>query len=527
MSSATGAPDTTSERADPTPRRRLTTDAGAAIASGLLLSCAFAPLDWGPLALVALVPLLWCWHHAGPARGALTGFLAGVAFFAVHLWWAVYFGAVAIVPLVLLEAAYWAAAGAIVGALGRFRVRGPWVVAAAWVLLEALRVRWPLGGFAWGQAGVALHDFGFARALASWGGVALVSFVVVATNGLLLDLGLALWGRRSGSERAPRAAAIAGAGLAAVVLVVAGATVTRLDPDRTGSIRFALLQGNDQNRRLTPEEIRSGYLTRSHLDLASRLRGRYDLIVFPESAVETDPEADPFLKRELLALARRHRAAVMVNVIDETEPGRRYNANRLYAPGGRLVGTYAKQHLVPFGEYVPWRDQLGFIEELNQVPVDFDPGDDTVVLDVSGHPIGTVICFESAFSPLVRAAVRDGAEAIVVSTNNRSYRRSPNSQQHVDLSQMTAAAVGRPVLHSSISGITAVITAEGDVVRTTDLFRREVVTGRIDTVTGDTFYVRFGDWVVGASVLVLLGAVALAVARRRIDRPERPSETVP
>jgi apolipoprotein N-acyltransferase len=529
VSRATGAPPSTEARAEPTPRRRLTTDALAAIGSGLLLSCAFAPLDWGLLALVALVPLLWCWHDAGPARGALTGFLAGVAFFAVHLWWSVYFGAVAIVPLVLVQAAYWAAAGAIVGALGRFRVRGPWIVAAAWVLLEALRVRWPLGGFAWGQVGIALHDFGFARALASWGGVALASFVVVAVNGLVLDLGLARWSRRAGrtTAGAPRAAALAGAGLAAVVLVVAVATVARLEPERTGDIRFALLQGNDQNRRLTAEEIASGYLTRRHLDLASRLRGPYDLIVFPESALETDPEVDVLLKQDLLALARRHRAAVMVNVIDEQTPGRRYNANRLYAPNGRLVGTYAKQHLVPFGEYVPWRDQLGFVEELNQVPVDFDAGDETVVLDVAGHPIGTVICFESAFSPLVRDAVRDGAEAIVVSTNNRSYRRSPNSQQHVDLSQMTAAAVGRPVLHSSISGITAVITADGDVVRTTDLFRRAVVTGRIDTVTGDTLYVRLGDWVVAASVLVLLGGVALAVARRRIERPERSSDTAP
>jgi apolipoprotein N-acyltransferase len=83
------------------------------------------------------------------------------------------------------------------------------------------------------------------------------------------------------------------------------------------------------------------------------------------------------------------------------------------------------------------------------------------------------------------------------------------------------------VLHSSISGITAVITAEGEVVRTTDLFRQAVVTGRIDTVTGDTLYVRLGDWVVAASVLVLLGGVALAVARRRIEGPERPSETAP
>jgi apolipoprotein N-acyltransferase len=499
---------------------RLTTDALAAIAAGLALSCAFAPLDWGVVAFVALVPLVWVWRHSGPARAALCGFLAGVAFFGVHLWWAVYFGAVAIVPLVVAEAAYWAVAGAIVGGLGRWRVRSPWVVAAAWVVLEAVRVRWPLGGLAWGQVGVALHDFGFGHALASWGGVALASFVVVVVNGLLLDLGLAL---RAGAP-ARRAAGLAAGGLAATAVLIGVAVATRFEPTPTGSLRYALLQGNDQNRRLTDEEIRSGYLTRKHLALASKLRGDFDLIVFPESALETDPEADPVLRAQLVQLARRHHAAVMVNVIDEQTPGRRYNANRLYAPDGRLVGTYAKQHLVPFGEYVPWRSELGFIGELNQIPLDFDPGHRTKVFDVAGKPVGTVICFESTFTPLVRASVRAGAQAVVVTTNNRSYRRSPNSQQHVDLSQMTAAAVGRPVLHASISGITAVIDADGTVLATTPLFRPAVVTGRIDTVTGQTPFVRFGDWVVGAGVVVLLGAVALGASRRRLSRRVQPPD---
>ena len=70
---------------------------------------------------------------------------------------------------------------------------------------------------------------------------------------------------------------------------------------------------------------------------------------------------------------------------------------------------------MPFGEYVPFRDALGFISELQQIPNDFDPGDATKVFDVKGTPVGTVICFESAFTPLMRDSVRDGAEAIVVS----------------------------------------------------------------------------------------------------------------
>jgi apolipoprotein N-acyltransferase len=86
---------------------------------------------------------------------------------------------------------------------------------------------------------------------------------------------------------------------------------------------------------------------------------------------------------------------------------------------------------------------------------------------------------------------------------------------------MSAAAVGRPVLHASISGITAVIDAHGDVHRTTELFRNEVVSGRITTVRGETPFVRFGDWVEWVSLIVMLGAVVLAVFRPRLGLPDR------
>lgn len=493
----------------------------AAVGSGVLLALAFPALDWGPLALVALIPLLWSWQHAGPGRAALYGFAGGVAFFGVLLWWSVYFGAVAIVPLVAAQAAYWAGAGAIVGALGRRGLRSPWITAAAWVALEALRVRWPLGGFAWGQVGVALHDFPAARALASLGGVPLVSFVVVMVNGLLLSLFL---GWRSRRDR-PRVLLATVVSLAVVLGLVAVAGVAWYQPARTGSLKYALLQGNDQDRRLTPQEIDSGFLTRKHLALARRLHGRYDVIVFPESSLDTDPQADPQLRAELRALGRKHHSAIVANVIDEQHPGKTYNANRVYGPSGHLLGTYAKQHLVPFGEYVPFRSELSFISELQQIPTDFDPGHATKVFSIAGKPVGTVICFESAFTPLMRASVRKGAQAIIVTTNNRSYRRSPNSAQHVALSQMSAAAVGRPVLHASISGITAVIDATGDVSHTTHLFRNAVVTGRITTVRGETPYVRFGDWVEWACLLGLAGAVVVAIRRRRL--PPSPPEPGP
>src|SRR3990170_9088230 len=130
----------------------------AAVLSGLLLAAAFPPLDLGPLALVALVPLLWAWRDAGPGSAALYGGAAGVAFFAVLVEWTRYFGVVAVVPFVLFLSSWWALAGAVVGWLSGRGVTGAPVGASVWVLIEAGRGRVPFGGFPWGDVGYAFHD---------------------------------------------------------------------------------------------------------------------------------------------------------------------------------------------------------------------------------------------------------------------------------------------------------------------------------------------------------------------------------
>jgi apolipoprotein N-acyltransferase len=485
---------------------------GAAVVAGLLLAAARPPLDLGALGVVALVPLWWAWRGAAPRLAAGVGFAGGVAYYGVLVSWVWYFGAVAIAPLVLVLAASWAATGALVAWLARRGVRGPWILAAVWVLLEAVISRAPVGGFPWGEVGYTLHGVGFGRALASWGGVPLVSFVVVAGSALLVDLAV---GARRASARPVGLAAL---GLAALVGAVAIADVTRFTPHATGTLRYALLQGNDKNRDLTQAEIDSEYLTRSHLRLAAQLHGHYDLIVFPESSLDTDPEEDPSLRSRLVDVARAHGADVLANAITTDAHDRSFNTNLLYQPDGRLQGEYSKQHLVPFGEYIPMQGVFGNIGATKQIKTLFTPGHGDRLFRVANRPVGSVICFESAFGPLVRGFVRDGAQAIVVTTNNRSYRRSANSAQHVETSQMRAAETARPVLHASISGITAVFDASGHELRRTHLFRNAVVTGSVTTTTGDTPYVRYGDWVVWGSAIAIAAAVVTAAARRRTPR---------
>jgi apolipoprotein N-acyltransferase len=449
--------------------------------------------------------LCWAWRDASSRDAAVYGGAFGIVFFAITLEWARYFGAIAIVPLVLVSALYPAAAGALLGAFRRRGMRSPFLVAAVWVVLEALRGRWPLGGLPFGEVGLALHDAAWARALATWGGATLVTFVVVIVYAALVEIRVAVVARR----RLLRVV------MPLAIVLVTSASVIALRPEThaTGRIRFALLQGNDQNRELTPREIDHDFLARRHLALADTLRGHYDLVVFPESALERDPARHEDLRDELTSVGRRLGAVVVANAQTLSREGGVLNANLVYDPNGSFQGLYAKQHLVPFGEYVPLRGMLGFIDALDQVPFDFERGSGRRLFTAGGHRFETVICYESAFAPLVRDGVRDGAEFLVVSTNNRSYRRSGLSAQHVAMSQMRAAETGRPILHASVSGITAVVDADGRVTQRSELFVNQVTAGRIETRSGSTPYLRFGEWALVGCLVGLL--VAAVVAQRR------------
>jgi apolipoprotein N-acyltransferase len=490
---------------DPALQRRL----GASALSGVLLALAFPAFNLGLLALVALVPLIWAWRDATPRRAALYGFFFGVVFAAIVMYWLWYFGIVAIVPLVAGWAGFTALTGYLVGCLNRAGLRSPWLIAAAWVVPEALRGRWPFGGLPWGDLGVALHDLQPARALASWGGVALVSFAIVVVNAYLVDLAVAI------GTNARRALVVATAGIAVVVVVVAVADAARYQTHPSGQLRVATLQGNDQDRYLTTEEKASGYLTEHHFTLAGRLRGGYDLIVFPESSLDDfSPESNPSLRNRLVAVGRAHGSDVLANAAVPAPDGREFNQNLLYRPDGRLAGTYSKEHLVPFGEYVPFRSLVDWTGIVDRIPYDYSPGNERTIFRVKGHRLATVICFESAFGPLVRDFVHRGAEVVVVSTNNRSYRRSGNSEQHIAQTQMRAAETGRPFVQASISGISAIIDADGNVSHTTKPFHQAIVSDTVTTTTGETPYVRFGEWAVVASAALLLGAAIASRLRR-------------
>lgn len=487
---------------------------GAAALSGVLLAGAFPPLDLGPLALVALVPLLWAWRGAGRGRAAACGAVAGLVFFGFIVSWTYFFGAVAFLPFALFLASWWVLLGLAVAVLSRRGVAGPPVVAALWVIVEAARARVPFGGFSWGEVGYAFHDLPVARSVAAWGGVLGVSFLAVTFNGLVLEAALAC-------RRGRPAAGIIRPAAGGIAILIGAFTAHVLLPELspTGRLTFALVQGNDRNRDFTPEERADRYLVKNELRLADGIENPVDLVVFPESSLDADPRSDPFLDTALTAVARRLDAAVLAGGNTWAPGGRVYNTTFLFGAEGRRPEMYQKRHLVPFGEFVPWRSALSFIDALDAVPTDYEPGGDggtlfPVPTEGTERRIGPLICFESAFGPLARGYARQGAEALVVSTNNRSFERSANSAQHLAMSQIRAAEVGRPVLQAGLSGRSGVIDASGDLISQTELFEATVLSGSVTTMTGRTPYVALGEWAVGLAVVVVAGGLVAGRGRR-------------
>ncbi|HWO69259.1 MAG TPA: apolipoprotein N-acyltransferase, partial [Actinomycetota bacterium] len=244
-----------------------------------------------------------------------------------------------------------------------------------------------------------------------------------------------------------------------------------------------------------------------------------DLAVWGESAL--DPGAsDPAVWREVTTAIREVGAPTIAGSIQRGPRGELFNEALLFDPSGRVVDRYAKVHLVPFGEYVPWRGALGWISALEQIPYDLTPGEGLRVLRGPGlPPTGVVICFENSFPSLDRSLVRRGARLLVVITNNASYGFSPASRQHLLMSRLRAVETGRWVVHAAITGISAFIDPRGRVVAEAGLFEPGILRHAVRASGAVTPYVRFGDWVPWGSLALALGLVA-APRRRRTERGE-------
>lgn len=425
-----------------------------------------------------------------------------------------------------MSAGFTAVFGALAPTLWRRRhpVASVLALAALWTVLECLRGAWPLGGFGWGQLGSTQVGNPFLLPLASVTGVWGISFSTMTASGLLL---LAIERGRGG---APRRAV----GLVALAAVFAfGPTVLPL-PAATGKeVDVAALQVDVREARSLAgdaEDIAVAEMNIAmHADLAA---DPPDLVVWGEGSLDPGAAGDAATMERVRSVVASVGAPTLAGAVLDDPDGSQHTSVLLFDGAGRTVDRYDKVKLVPFGEYVPWRERLDRIEAIDQVPVDRVPGERPHAVATEGvPPFGTPICYENSFPTIERAMVNDGAEFLVLTTNNASYEMTAASRQHVLMSRLRAVETARWVVHAAVSGISAIVSPSGEVVTSSELFVPTITRSTIRASDVRTLYVRLGDWFVWLSALGALAMFAVPRGRRRPLRPlgylsERPRTLV-
>jgi apolipoprotein N-acyltransferase len=494
-------------------------------ASGALLSLSLPPSSLWPLVFVAPAPFLWLVRGSRPGRAALCGLAFGFVYFGALLYWILLFGELGWLALVGMSACYTAAFGAGASVLWRpgHPVLGTVALAALWTVIEWVRGAFPLGGFTWGQLGSAQADAP-ALPLASVTGVWGLSFLVLLASGLLL-LALERWGS---GERGR------GLGLAAAALVLAllPAAVPLPEPDGP-SVDVASIQvdvGSVQELAGAEEDAAVAHLnTERHLALET---DPPQLVVWGEGALDPGVTGDPALMAGVSDAIARVEAPTIAGAVVDDPDGRQYTSTLAFDGAGAIVDRYDKVKLVPFGEYVPFRDLLDWISATRQIEVDRTPGVEVSLISLPGLPaIGTPICYENSFPAIEREMVREGAGFLVLTINNASYERTAASEQHLLMSRLRAVENGRWVVHAAVSGISAFVDPQGRVVEQAGLFEPATLRRTVVSSSRTTPYTRFGDWVPMASIVLVLGAFAIPRGRRRPARspeplPDRPRTLV-
>ncbi len=332
--------------------------------------------------------------------------------------------------------------------------------------------------------------------------------------------GRVVWGR---VRQALPAGRIGAAWLGGTMLVVTLATIE--PPAPTGELDVLVAQPNEFETFVGTGTELDAAIARNAVDLTAAsvtAEGTPDLTVWPESSIDRDPArsevmADALARGGALTGGRLLAGAIL----DGPTPRTFRNTVLSVAADGSVRDRYQKRRLVPFGEYVPYRDALDWFPPLAQVPRDAVPGDGPQQVRVGDDlDVAVVICFETLFPGLLRSnllAGQDPAGLVVAATNDASFGRGGEAAQHLAQSQLRALETGRWVVHGAVSGTSAFVDPDGRVHDRTRLFSATSIRRTVTTTTGRTPFLMTGDWL---APVTMAGLAALAlVSWRRRPRP--------
>lgn len=513
----------------------------AFVVTALLTSAAFPPINIGESAYVlAIAAVLWAYRRppfrlfAGTVIGAqvvawifLLGWLHHVTWVGLVLLG----GFIGLLTSLWYLAAWWAVPR-LVGQTAFGRILAMLALASLWVLLEWVR-GWILGGFPWLPLAASQWQRPLVLQVAAYAGAGAVSGLLI-----LFNLGAAAYAHRIFFEGATGLRKRSPEFMVALMLLVFASfplIAEMLGQQRHRLARIAVVQPYiPQTEKWDPSRDGEILRTIERLTLDANERGSPDLIVWPEASTPWALGRDPGLQQWLESLARRTGKPLLLGCV-RMQPGATpgealwHNGAFVIDPvKGLAPASYTKRKLVPFGEYVPLRPLLGWLEKFVPIGGDFEHGASAEPLSVGtgagSVPVGVLICYEDVFPHLARDNANEGAELLAVLTNNGWFGEGGAAHQHAAHSVLRAVETRRPVLRCGNGGWSGWIDEFGHVRATvTDAdnsiyfrgFQTLTVTRDLRWSGRSSFYARHGDWFLALCAGLVLVGYYLVLGMRR------------
>ncbi|MFO0773625.1 MAG: apolipoprotein N-acyltransferase [Nitrospiraceae bacterium] len=532
-------------------------------ATGLILPFCFPSANLFPLAWIALVPLHLVIETVSPKRALWMGWLSGTITFAGIMAWVVtamhVYGKVPILPsygvLILFAwylASYTGAYAWGVARLARDRPEWLWIGAPAlWTALELGRT-FLLTGIPWALLGYSQGEWTTIIQIADMTGTYGLSFLIVLVNvgfvGVVRRMVPAL-----ASEHHVSLAPIGVALVALLGVWTYGTFQLQQAPNSTSAaqpeqdratspqITVGVVQANIDQASKWDERFRTETITR-YTRLTKQAAQHVDLLLWPEAATPFVFEMEPAYQQLIGEVLREVDSPLLFGspAVRRYPDGRPYLLNSAYllSSQGKMLGRYDKQHLVPFGEYIPLHNSLlWFLDKLVEGIGDFEAGTQPTVLPVPQRiqrpsesrgkatpqgrgEFGVVICYEIIFPDLVRQFALNGADFMTTITNDAWFGLSAAPYQHFGMVQFRAVENRRAFARAANTGISGFIDPYGRVMQSGPLFEEAALVGTVPLRRDLTFYTRYGD--VFARACVIIAALCLILSRHG-DRTTRPT----
>ena len=476
--------------------------------SSLLLILSFPNFNFEFLAWIAIVPLFFAVEGQKPFKAFLSSYLAGFLFFLGTVYWLIHVTLPGMIIVVLYLALYFGFFGLVIASRASdksFIVLAP----AAWVAIELVRAHF-LTGFGWALLG---HSQSYTPAIiqiADITGSYGVSFLIVLVNTAIF---LAIKNFKA-KDLAVGYVMIA----SFLVFVSLSYGMYRLNNIFTGEkLRVAIIQGNIPQVKKWSPNYREEILNKYEALTNEAAEKRVDLIIWPETSVPGFLETEHELSDRIKALAVKTATPILVGAPREDEESKDayYNSAILFSKGGMILGRYDKIHLVPFGEYVPFRRLLSFVENFAPSPIgDFAFGRNYTVFKffiernarekeytwrmLKNVKFSTLICFEDIFPDLTREFVKRGALFLVNMTNDAWFGDTAAPYQHAQASVFRALENRVNVVRATNTGLSCFIDQKGRIVDPVgrggkNLFVDGFSIHEITLTPVRTFYTVYGD----------------------------------